>query len=218
MTAIAKSNISQRRKNALNEGGADYGAKRDYLIRVAATLFKEKGYQSTTLNDVARQSGMHRATVYYYFGNKEELFREAIKGVLDTNIAKAEKLVATKTIDPRAKLQEFIALVMTSYDESYPYMYVYIQEEMHEVAAEHSPWAQQMAQQTRRFEKMFMTLISQGMAQGQFRRDIPVALVANSMFGMLNWTHRWYKPGGKHSAKQVAEAFCTVFFEGIVKS
>ena len=213
-----RSNISLRRKTALSEGSVDYSTKREYLIRVAATLFKEKGYKSTTLNDIAQHAGMHRATVYYYFGNKEELFREAIKGVLDSNIAKAEDLVSTKTIDPQEKLQHLIELVMTSYDESYPYMYVYIQEEMHEVAAERSPWAQQMVQQTRRFEKMFMTLISQGITQGQFRRDIPVALAANAMFGMLNWTHRWYKPGSSQSAKHVAEAFCKVFFEGIRKS
>ncbi len=75
-----KSNISRRRKSALNEGGAKYKAKRDKLIRVAADLFKEQGYNTTTLNDIAAHAGLDRASVYYYVGNKEEFFRDAVRG------------------------------------------------------------------------------------------------------------------------------------------
>ena len=66
------SNYSRRRESAQNEGGADYAAKREELVRIAARLFKEQGYQATKLADIAREAGMDRATVYYYVGSKEE--------------------------------------------------------------------------------------------------------------------------------------------------
>ena len=110
---------------------------------LAANLFKEKGYQSTTLADVAKHAGLDRATVYYYIGSKKELFREVIKDILDDNVAAADRILADKTLNPRQKLQTLLEKLMLSYERSYPHMYVYIQEEMHGVAKEATPWAKE---------------------------------------------------------------------------
>ncbi len=212
------SNISRRRKVALTDGSADYRAKREELVRTAARLFRKKGYKATTLNDIAQEAGLDRATVYYYVGNKEEFFRESVKGILDSNTSEAERLVRSKTIEPREKLKRIVERLMASYEENYPHMYVYIQEEMHQVAEQDTPWAHQMVEQTHRFEKAVLTMISQGIARGVFRDDLSVQLTANALFGMFNWTHRWHKPGGKLTAQEISDAFCKVFFEGIQKA
>jgi TetR/AcrR family transcriptional regulator, cholesterol catabolism regulator len=209
------SRISKRRAAALSDGGVEYTAKRNDLIRVAATLFKEKGYRSTTLNDIAKAAGLDRATVYYYIGGKEEFFREAVKGILGDNLAEAEHLVRLKKAKPREKLERLVEMLMTSYDNNYPYAYVYIQQDMHKVADIATPWAKQMARQTHRFEKAVLALIQEGMEQKAFRKDITPELAANAIFGMLNWTNRWHRPGGKNSAKEIAQAFSKIFFEGI---
>jgi VanZ family protein len=39
--------------------------------------------------------------------------------------------------------------------------------------------------------------------------------VVKALFGMLNWTHRWYVPGRKYSADDLARTFLAVFFDGI---
>ncbi|ABE36228.1 bacterial regulatory s, tetR family protein [Paraburkholderia xenovorans LB400] len=209
------SNISRRRRTALTEGSADYKLKRDEIVQAAVKLFKEKGYKSTTLSDIAKRAGLDRATVYYYVGSKEELFHEAVKGILDENVIEAERLLRVTTMGPREKLERLIERLMTSYEENYPHVYVYIQEEMFEVEGERTPWAKQMVRQTRRFESAVSTLLDQGVTQGIFRDDIPVRLAANAIFGMFNWTHRWFKPGGKQTARHVASAFCKIFFDGM---
>lgn len=211
---IQKSNIARRRKAAQADGGVEYKNKRDELIRVAAVLFKEKGYQATTLNEIAAAAGMDRASIYYYVDNKEEFFREAIKGVLDANTDEAERLLRMRSLNPREKLERLVALLMRSYEENYPYMYVYIQEEMHTVAEQQTVWAQEMVQQTQRFETVVITLLKKGKEEGLFRNDISSSLAANALFGMFNWSHRWYKPGDGKSADDVAKAFCDIFFEG----
>ena len=215
--APAKSNISKRRKAALSDGGAEYKAKRSELIRVAAVLFKEKGYKATTLNDIAQLAGLDRATVYYYVGSKEEFLREAIKGVVTRNLAEVDLILGMEDLDPRAKIQRLIERLMISYDESYPYAHVYLQEEMHQVADKRTAWAQDMVRSTRRFEKAVIDLIKKGIDDGIFREDVSVVLAANAIFGMVNWTHRWYKPGGKQSAKEVADTFIKIFFDGMEK-
>ncbi len=210
-----RSNIARRRKSALSVGGTDYKAKRAELVLLAAQLFKEKGYKSTTLADIAQHAGLDRATLYYYVSSKEELFREAVKGILDENLNQAERLLEESSLKPTEKLHQLMLRLMLSYDESYPHMYVYIQEEMHEVSNEPTPWAKEMMNQTRRFEAVVKELIGQCIADGAFRNDVSERLAANALFGMFNWTHRWYDPKGPQTAEEIAETFWSIFFAGM---
>lgn len=210
-----RTRIARRREAAVAQGSADYTAKRNELIRGAAMLFKEKGYEATTLKDIAEHAGLDRSTIYYYVGTKEEVFQEAVRGILYDNVAEAEHLVRLQSLDPREKLRRLIERLMVSYEESYPYMHVYIQQDMQKVAGEDTQWAREMTRQTHRFEKAFMTLIDEGIAQGVFRSDVPVSLAANAIFGMVNWTHRWHKPDGKQTARDIADAFCKIYFDGM---
>lgn len=209
------SRISQRREAALAEGSDEYHAKRAELIRVAAGVFRQKGFEAATLNDIAERFGTDRATLYYYVGSKEELLRDAVKGILDANVAEADRILALEDADPREKLELLIHRLVASYEQHYPYMSVYVGEDMHKVAGQTTPWAKQMTKQTRRFEKAVLTLLDQGREQGLFRDDIPSTLKANALFGMLNWTHRWYTPKHQHSPEEIAAAFCTIFFDGV---
>lgn len=210
------SNISRRRRSAQVDGSADYAAKREELVRIAATLFKENGYQSTRLADVARVAGLDRATVYYYVGSKEELFRETVEGVLDINMAEGERLLAEPALGWLERLHAIYITLMVSYEENYPATFVYIKEQMHEVGAEETAWAQEIMKKTRAFDQLLIGFIREAIAAGELRADIPPRLVENALFGMLNWTHRWFQPGKGMTGQQVAEAFWSIFIGGML--
>ncbi|OHT18254.1 TetR/AcrR family transcriptional regulator [Edaphosphingomonas haloaromaticamans] len=212
------SNISRRRRSALSDGSADYAAKRAELIRIAARLFKEQGLRSTRLVDIAREAGLDRATVYYYVGSKEELFQETVEGVLDANMAIAEALIADESLKAIDRLHAIFVVLMESYEENYPATFVYIQEQMHQVGAEETAWAQEIMKKTRVFDQMLLNFILGAIDEGDLRSDIPPRLVENALFGMLNWTHRWFVPGRGMTGKQVAEAFWSIFTNGMLTS
>lgn len=215
MAQPAPSRIAQRRSTALQEGGADYSAKRTELIRVAAEVFREKGYAAATLNDVAAVFGTDRASLYYYVGSKEELFQECITHAVETNIARA-RVIAEREISPRAKLKELIELIIRSQVEHYPYMYVYIQEDMRQVASQDAQWAQNMVEQTHELERYFLDIIAEGVSNGTFRSDLSNTLIANSLFGMTQWTHRWYVPASsKYTEEELIRVFSAILFQGI---
>lgn len=215
MAHSAPSRIAQRRSAALQEGGVDYSAKRAELIRVAADVFREKGYAAATLNDIATVFGTDRASLYYYVGSKEELFQECITDAVVTNIARARE-IAAQAISPREKLEQLIAVIIHSQVEHYPYMYVYIQEDMRQVATQEAQWAQDMVEQTHELERWFLEVIAEGVADGTFRADLSNTLIANSLFGMTQWTHRWYVPGkSKYTEAELVRVFSAVLFEGI---
>lgn len=212
----ATSRISQRRRTAQRNGRADYAAKRAEIITAAAEVFREKGYQAATLNDVAERLGTDRANLYYYVADKQELFHEAVKGVLENNLSRAEEVHASD-LPPVEKLGALVATILESYEANYPHMFVYIQEDMAQIAKNESSWAADMLNQTRRMERIFRTAIEEAIADGYFRDDVSPLVATYALFGMMNWTHRWFEPGGQEAAADVAASFMSIFSQGMKK-
>jgi TetR/AcrR family transcriptional regulator, cholesterol catabolism regulator len=208
------SNISRRRRAAQSDGSADYAAKRVELLRIATRLFKEKGFQSTKLADVAQAAGLDRATVYYYVSSKEQLLHESVEGVLDDSIKLAKKLLADEQLRSIERLHLIYVALMVSYEENYPATFVYIQEQMYQVAGDETAWAQEIMKKTRAFDQLLLGFIRGAVAAGDLRTDIPPRLIENALFGMLNWTHRWFVPGGGMSGREVGEALWSIFAGG----
>ncbi len=217
--ATSRSGLSRRRQSAQVEGGAAYRAKRNELLQIAGEVFKEKGYEAATLSDIAARFGTDRAAIYYYFAGKQELFQEVFqataKKVLDENLAAATRIAGLE-IAAHEKLRQLIELQITSYEANYPYVYVYIQEDMGKIAFQSTPWAREMVRKTRRFEEIVTDVIATGMREGDFRQDLSAPLVVKALFGMVNWTHRWFKPGvRKFSAEQIIETFSALLYDGL---
>jgi AcrR family transcriptional regulator len=208
------SGIERRRAAARLESNEEYRARRQDLIRAAAVVFKEKGYEAATLNDVAERFGADRASLYYYISGKQELFQEAIREGVEANLAELERILG-RDDGPEEKLRLIIKQLVCSYEHNYPHMYVYIQEDMRRVASESSTWAKQMAQATRRWESVTLALIQQVIEKRRFRGDVPPELAANALFGMMNWTHRWFKPGEKLTAGEIMDTFWAIFLDGM---
>lgn len=208
-----QSNIERRRLAARAEGGEEYQARLRELVNVAADVFKEKGYEAATLAEIAERFGSVRASLYYYVSGKEELFQEAVRDILARNLAEAER-IRSLDVSVREKLDMLIDQLVSSYEQHYPHMSVYVQENMQRVTGERTVWATHMVRETRRYEKVWIDILQQGQDEGVLRADIPVVLTANLLFGMCNWTHRWFKPGPKLSAREIADAISKVFFEG----
>jgi TetR/AcrR family transcriptional regulator, cholesterol catabolism regulator len=213
--AEARSQLSHRRSVAQSDAHGKYGAKRQELVEVAAQIFREKGYEATTLSDIAERFGADRASLYYYVAGKEELFQEALQGITDRNVQDAEQILGDDQISAPEKLRLLIEKQMVSHEQNYPHVYVYIQEDMRKVANAKSKWAKRMVAQTKRYEEIIITIIQQGIDDGTIRSDLPVNLIANSVFGMMNWAHRWYRPGRPYSGKEVGDAFGKIFLQGI---
>ena len=209
------SNISRRRRSAQRDGSADYAAKRKELLQIAAQLFKANGFQATRIIDIASAAGLDRATAYYYVGSKEELFRAMIEEVLEGVYEEAERLRYVPTLTWLERLHAIFVSLMISYERNYPATFVYIQERMHQIQTEKTEWAQGIIVKARAFDKTLLLFISKAIEDGDLRSDIAPRIVENALFGMLNWTHRWFVPGGGLTGEQLAEDFWSIFIGGM---
>ncbi|MBE7324757.1 TetR family transcriptional regulator [Nocardioides sp. Y6] len=210
---MSQSNIARRRALAQQEGNAAYLEKRAQVVSAATVLFKEKGFDATTLGDIAEAVSMDRASLYYYFPSKNEILQESVAGVTGRNLEMVRGL-GSSDLSPSERIRNLIHNALVSFHENYPQVFVYIQEDMTRISDRDDPWAQTMLKQTREFEEALLDLIRDGVTQGAFRPDLNPVLVAHAMWGMINWTHRWYRPGQFEPA-EIAEEFATVFLRGV---
>ena len=89
------------------------------IVAAAATLFADRGFAATRVEDVAARAGVTKATVYLYFADKQRLFEAVVRQALAPNIDRAEALVAgfegTTPELLRMLLAFFEALLATEY-------------------------------------------------------------------------------------------------------
>jgi len=103
--------------------------------------------------------------------------------------------------------------MIESFDKNYPHMFVYT-EDMGRIARQDSDWAREVVAKTKKFESIVVSIFAKGKADGEFRADLDAELASLALFGMINWTHRWYRPNSRFSPAQIAETFTTLFLDG----
>jgi AcrR family transcriptional regulator len=207
------SDIAQRRALAKANDDPEYRLRRAELVEAAARVFQRKGLNAAKLEDIAKEVGKDRASLYYYTSGKEELFQEVVEEAVSDNVKAVERLFA----DPGPadhKLAVLIRTLMESYTKHFPYLFVYIQEPMAH-ADDSSPWHRGMIALQRRFDKAIRGVIQQGLDEGTLVLPVRDArVIANGIIGMCTWSHRWFHPKVDRP-DQVADVFIAALLQGL---
>src|SRR3954463_5206164 len=105
-TMPAKKTTRPARKSAV-PGPAEGGLREEQLVTIAANLFAQKGYEGTSLRDIAEQAGITKAALYYWFPEKEALFQRVVAGRMATLVERVTEAVAAVT-SPVEKIRVFL--------------------------------------------------------------------------------------------------------------
>jgi AcrR family transcriptional regulator len=213
-TSPKQSGIGRRRQAAAKEGTDAYRARYDELVQAAARVFKKKGYGRATVGDIAREMGTDRATVYYYVPNKASLFRLAVRQKLLENTEHIESIALSDATAPD-KLRAAIRGLMKSFHESYPALYIYVQEDLNRLDTDDDEWASEMKQLGRRYDAAMIRVIEEGLADRSLHSLLPPKAIAFSIIGMLNWSYRWFREDGLLSGEEIGDALADVVLGGL---
>lgn len=213
--AKVRSNISRRRALAKEDGGPSYQNRRNALLKAAASVFKTKGYQATNLNDIASAAGMDRASIYYYVSGKRELFASVVGTAVIENTIRAEE-IRDSDEPPVQKLRNVIVGLMRSYHEHYPYLYVFVQENLSQVNPNKGhKWDRELDRYGRRHDKAVTDIIQEAIDDGEFESRGSAQLLGYGIIGMLNWSHRWFRPHGTLSGEEIGEILAEMIIRGL---
>jgi AcrR family transcriptional regulator len=170
------------------------------ILEHATRLFAERGYDGTTLQDIADAIGISRPGLYNYINSKEQLLAALVRDVSE-NTANTVRAVRLRTdLSPVEKLRAVVRELVLQRAGAPERFRVLDRTEAalpEEVATLHLKARREVLAEMR-------TIIEEGVSKGEFRpRD--ERLAALSVIGMCNWVAWWFHPGSSHPAEPVAD-------------
>jgi AcrR family transcriptional regulator len=169
------------------------------LLDKATRLFAERGYDKTTLQDVADAMGTSRSALYHYVSSKEDLLAMLVeqmsRGLADALAA----LRARSDLTSEGKLRELTDMMVRQRAESPDQFRVLDQAE----SMLPEPLRSRHLQARRDVLAELSGVIEEGIASGDFKPLDP-RIAAFSVLGMCNWVAWWYRPGPGHDVEPVA--------------
>lgn len=211
----AASGIGKRRSAAREDSSASYQVRRQEIAEAAVRVFNRLGFQRASISAVAAELDIDRASLYYYISSKEELFDEIVRTVVERNLSLAKR-IQTSNLSPRRKLRDLITALMSSYGEHYPLFYIYIRENLSHVTGKRAEWSRDMRTMNKETTDAVIAIIEQGYADKSFRNIGSAKVVAYGIFGIVGWTHRWFRPDESDvSAVEIGKTYAEIILAGL---
>lgn len=181
--------IAERRARAAKND--DYRNRRTVMLEQAAVLFHTNGISETSISDIAAAAGLDRATVYYYFPNKEAIVAEVVREAVIQSTASVAA-VANSGLAPADKLRAMIVVSMQLFDHHYPHLFVFLREDMvRSVPESFRLWLEETQQAA---AALWRNVIEEGKASGVFATDLDVDSLLAAVLGALNRVAHSHRP------------------------
>jgi AcrR family transcriptional regulator len=180
------------------------------VVAAAARLFQEKGYDATSLEDIAGEVGLWKGSIYHYIDSKEELLFAVVR---EPAVRILEQVREIARLDLPAT--ERIRRVARSHAETLEATFVYASVYLQEIAGRQR--SAEWAAMDREYVDTISTMFRSGIDDGEFSPYLHPRTATLTLVGALNWMTHWYRPGGAMSANVIADQICTTFLEGAIR-
>jgi AcrR family transcriptional regulator len=183
--------------------------KHEELLLAAVRLFRERGYHATSMQDLAEAVGVQRGSLYHYIEAKEDLLWEIMERAMEA-LGKAVEPVARTALPAAARLRNAISTHLAAAAQIRDELTI-----LHVELKSLSPRRREIMVGMRdRYERIFRTLVREGIRSGEFRAvDEKAAVFA--ILGACNWFTQWYNPAGAAGHEMFAETFSGLFLDGL---
>jgi len=185
---------------------------RQEILRTAARLFQQRGYDATSMNDVAAALKLSKGGLYHHFQSKDEILFEIMNHAME--ITQERVLGPVRGIaDPverlRALIRLHIEVVLSPRDREITVM-------LHE----NHPLPHTLRKRINTRKKEYIHYVEGLMAEVQRVRQakgsVSPRAAAFALLGMINWIYQWYKPEGSLQAHNLVPQFTELVFGGIL--
>jgi AcrR family transcriptional regulator len=185
-------------------------SKRTEICRTAAQIFRNRGFDATSVSDVARALGMTKAGLYHYFESKEALLFEIMSYGLDR--VRDEVVVPIRAIrDPEERLQQIVlrhASLATQGRGAVTHL-------NDEIRALPPASRRQLEERMRKYVEIVRDTLGELKTSGRLR-DVDPTVAAYSLIGMILWLPRWFRQDGRLTQQQVAKEMSKLVLSGLL--
>jgi len=187
-----------------------FAEKKEWILNTAAEIFAKKGYEKTTLEEIAAELKMTKGSLYYYFRGKEDILFQSL--LIAHRLANdvLRKISAKKGLSPKEKL----SLAIKEHVKVLTKKFVYATLRQQDLLLPGKLRNAVMAERDR-FQKTFMGIIREGIEDGSFRQA-DWKMISFAILGSVNWVARWYSPNGPLSPEEIGNALADYLVEGLL--
>jgi AcrR family transcriptional regulator len=184
------------------------GHSLDTLLGVAVAVFNERGYDATSMEELAARLGVTKSAIYHHVPSKVELLRLALDRALDALFAVTEEpqAVSGRAID---RLEHVVRGSVRVLAAELPFVTLLLRVRGNS-AVEEAALARR-----RDFDRIVTDLVRSAEEEGDVRPDVDPAVTSRLLFGTVNSLTEWFRPGGALSADALADALVATTFEGL---
>jgi len=185
--------------------------KKQEILRSAASVLAEKGYQGTTMEEIAARLLMTKGSMYYYFKNKDDLLYQCHQMILQMSIERIEEVI-NSGLDPIAKFKSAIKghILLAASEKS---MFMVLDKPFKNFSDEQ---LQEVIEIRRTYSEYFDSIIEEGIEKKVFD-SVNVRMVRLIILGALNSVQLWFNPDGPQTAEEVSDTFADYILKMVVK-
>jgi len=183
--------------------------RRDEVLAAAERLFSERGYEATSVRDIAEALDLRPGSLYAHMEAKEELLWEILTTSADRFFAAVEPIAASNLVTLE-KLRRAIAAHIDVITKSASAAAVYTTEWRH--LAE--PRRRRFAERRDAYERIFRGMVHDAVREGLFG-DVDEKFATLLILSSVNWIYQWYRPHGPMTAEEIARKITDLLFNGL---
>jgi AcrR family transcriptional regulator len=183
--------------------------RRREILEGASRVFRERGLHATGMRDIAAELEMHVGNLYYYFRNKQDLLAFCQQDALDGLLSRA-RTVRKEELRADTQLFKLIYAHVHLLNFELPASLAHL-----EVEALEPDVRRPVLRQRDEYERHLRSTVDEGIQAGLFRQTDPkVATLA--ILGAVNWTVKWFRPGGPAKIADIAWQFADYLVRGLL--
>lgn len=180
----------------------------DELLEVVTGVFIARGYDATSMEDLARATGLTKSAVYHHVSGKEELLRLAVAKAVDSLFAVLDEN-ASRSGPAVRRLEHVVRRSAEVLVAQLPFVTLLLRVRGNTDAER---WA---LERRREFDARLSALVKQAIDEGGVRGDLDPRLITRLLFGMVNSVVEWFRPGGTTTGTDLADALVAMVFQGV---
>ena len=181
------------------------------VYRTAASIILQKGYDATSVSDIANALGITKAGLYHYIHGKTQLLFDIMQYGLD-ELEREVAQPAKKIEDAEERLRFMISTHARIVTRGHGAVTILVDEARALTPAQ----GRQITRRKRKYFDFLRDTLGELQAGGKLR-DVDVTVAAFSLLGVINWVSRWYQPGGQLDEKQIAAKIVDIAFNGLTR-
>jgi AcrR family transcriptional regulator len=181
--------------------------RRKEIFAASVHLFLEKGFNETSMREIAQAAGVGKSTLYDYFKSKDEILVSYFENEIEVITERAQEIVA-QDMDVPTKLRKIMKMHLAYLvDNKKLYLKLSVESQRLSLGSQ-----QQIQSKRYAYQDMIRTLVEEGIQQEEFRPVNPL-FAARSIITLLSLAVFTSRPTG--TPEEMLEDAIAIFFEGI---